>query len=83
MSETINFVVNAINENFPAIMQAAGELVQNFSQGIIQNQDKIKEGISTVLSHLASFITENAPAIGQAAKAIIDSLFQRKCWCYR
>lgn len=74
MSETINFVVNAINENFPAIMQAAGELVQNFSQGIIQNQDKIKEGISTVLSHLASFITENAPAIGQAAKAIIDSL---------
>lgn len=74
MSETINFVVNAINENFPAIMQAAGELVQNFSQGIIQNQDKIKEGISTVLSHLASFITENAPAIGQAAKSIIDSL---------
>ncbi len=74
MSETINFVVNAITENFPAIMQAAGELVQNFSQGIIQNQDKIKEGISTVLSHLASFITENAPAIGQAAKAIIDSL---------
>lgn len=74
MSETIHFVVNAINENFPAIMQAAGELVQNFSQGIIQNQDKIKEGISTVLSHLASFITENAPAIGEAAKAIIDSL---------
>lgn len=74
MSETINFVVNAINENFPAIMQAAGEFVQNFSQGIIQNKDKIKEGISTVLSHLASFITENAPAIGEAAKAIIDSL---------
>lgn len=74
MSETIDFVVNAINENFPSIMAAAGDLVQNFSQGIIQNKEKIKEGISTILSNLSNFIIENAPAIGEAAITIIQCL---------
>lgn len=74
MAQTINFVVDAINENFPAILTAAGELVQNFSRGIIENKDKIREGISTVLRNLASFITENAPAIGEAARTIMQCL---------
>lgn len=74
MGETINTVGDAIIENFPSIMAAAGDLVQNFSRGIIENKDKIRDGISTMIKSIATFVTENAPALGEAAITLLQCL---------
>lgn len=74
MGETINTVGDAIIENFPSIMTAAGELVQNFSRGIIENKDKIRDSISVMVKSIATFVTENAPALGEAAITLLRCL---------
>lgn len=74
MSEVLGNVSNAIIENFPSIMAAAGDLVQNFSRGIIENKDKIRDGISVMIKNVANFVTENAPALGEAAITLLKCL---------
>lgn len=57
-----------------SILEIGGTIIHQICQGIIQNKDKIKEGISSAIGQIASFVKEHASEIGQAGVVILEAL---------
>lgn len=56
------------------ILSIGGEIINQISQGIIQNKDNIANGISSLIKQVSNFITEYAPQIEEAGIVIIDAI---------
>lgn len=56
------------------ILSIGGEIINQISQGIIQNKDNIANGISSLIKQVSNFITEYAPQIEEAGIVIMDAI---------
>lgn len=56
------------------ILSIGGEIINQISQGIIQNKAGVEEGISSAIGQIANFITEYAPQVQEAGEVILDGL---------
>ena len=74
MGKAIDGIAEFIQGSLPKILDAGGQIVQNICNGIIQNQDKINQGIDNLIKQVSSWITNNMPAIEKAGKTIIDAI---------
>lgn len=75
IGQAINGAVTFITGGgLSGILSIGGEIVHQLCQGIIQNSDKINEGVSSTIKQIAGWIEDHADEVGEAGKVIIDAL---------
>lgn len=75
IGQAINGAVTFITGGgLSGILNIGGEIVHQLCQGIIQNADKINEGVSSTIRQIAGWIEDHASEVGEAGKVIIDAL---------
>lgn len=74
MTQAINGIGNAIQTSLPKMLKAGGDLIQNISKGIVDNQESISNAISDLIGKVSTWITQNMPAIAEAGKSIIEAI---------
>lgn len=56
------------------VLNIGKEIIHQISQGIIENKNALRNGISSAINEIALFIKEISPEIGEAGKVILDAL---------
>ena len=75
IGQAINGAVTFITQGgLGGILAIGGEIIHQICQGIIQNSDKINEGVSSAIKQIALWVNEHAGEIGEAGKVIINAL---------
>lgn len=70
----INGMVNFINISMPTILSIGGEIVTQICNGIINNKDKINEGVSSTIKQISNWISSNAGQVREAGEVILNAI---------
>ncbi len=75
ISKGIDGINNFINGgSLDSILKIGSNIITGICDGIIKNEAKIKEGVSSLIGKFADFIRINTPKITEAARVILDAL---------
>ncbi len=75
ITKGIDGINNFINGGaLNSLLNIGSKIITGICDGIIKNEAKIKEGVSSLIGKFADFINNNVPKITEAARVIIDAL---------
>ena len=75
ITKGIDGINNFINGgSLDSILKIGTNIITGICDGIIKNEAKIKEGVSSLIGKFADFIRINTPKITEAARVILDAI---------